>query len=81
MQRFSSLINRSVAARNFRNGSAHIRPIGQFRTVFKRKSENGGEHLGREINRDVADPIEGLANRQRVEHLTHAASDKRLHLG
>ncbi len=44
--------------------------------VFERKVEQSRQHLAGQLDRDLVDEVEGLAARQLVERVAHAAADQ-----
>ncbi len=59
-------------------GGGDVRPAGEPAPLFEREVEEGGQHLGGELDRHPIDPIEGLAHRQGVEDRRWAVRMRRL---
>ena len=58
-----------------------IRPVAQLAPVLEREVEQRRQHLAGELDRDLVDPVEGLAARQAVQRLAHAGADQALEIG
>ena len=68
-----------VTPGNFRRSRGDIRPVSQLVPVLERKIEQGGQHLGGEINRHPVHPVKGFSHRQVVQYVHHAAANQPLH--
>ena len=67
---------RNVAGAGLGNRRDQIGPLGEQAAVFEREIEQGGEHERGELDRHGVDPVEGLAFRQRVEHIDRAFANQ-----
>ena len=63
------------------NGDRNVRPVAQLAPVLEGKVEQGRQHLAGELDRDLVDPVEGLAARQAIERVAHPLADQALEIG
>ena len=55
----------------------HVRPPGQLAPLCEGEVEQGGEHACGQLDGDLLDPVEGLADGQAVQHVDGALADDR----
>ncbi len=56
-----------------------VRPVGEFAPFLEREIEQRRQHLRRQFDRHAIDPVERLANGQRIQDLRRALADDRFH--
>ena len=49
--------------------------------IFKRKVKDRGQHLCRQVDRDLFNPVERLANGEAVQNIADTLPDQTFHLG
>ena len=61
-----------------RQAGGDVRPSGQLAPFLEGEIKEGGQHLGRQLDGDLVDPVKLLADRQRIEDRRRPLANDRL---